>query len=173
LDPTDGGGYYLQALVDDLIAEAKANLSSNTKVIPVVQALNALLEADVLENLCDREVGIQSAHALLSIVSRGVSRIKSVHRIQECMRTVVNLLVLPQLVDSCIPRLVDFLTHQYPTIRAETARCLYLLLQSRDIGKDTDDVEELLLETEWFSNQTDVHEKAAIIVDELRKVKDE
>jgi Tubulin folding cofactor D C terminal len=56
---TDGGSYYLQALVDDLIAEAKANLSSNTKVIPVLQALNALLEADVLENLCDSEVGIQ------------------------------------------------------------------------------------------------------------------
>jgi tubulin-specific chaperone D len=35
-------------------------------------------------------------------------------------------------------------------IRAETARYLYLFLQSRDIGKDTDDVEELLLETEWF-----------------------
>jgi hypothetical protein len=35
-------------------------------------------------------------------------------------------------------------------IRVETARFLYLFLQSRDIGKDTDDVEELLLETEWF-----------------------
>jgi hypothetical protein len=84
--------------------------------------------------------------------------------------SVVNLLVLPQLSDSCIPRLVDFLTHQYPTVRflllcsqicgliqvqlpqvrAETARYLYLFLQSRDIGKDTDDVEELLLETEWY-----------------------
>jgi hypothetical protein len=63
---------------------------------------------------------------------------------------------------------VVFLTHQYPTVRtlllyseicrlikfpqvrAETARYLYLFLQSRDIGKDTDDVEELLLETEWW-----------------------
>jgi hypothetical protein len=57
-DASDGG-YYLQALVEDLVAEAKANLSSNTKVIPVLQALNALLEADVLERLCDSEVGIQ------------------------------------------------------------------------------------------------------------------
>jgi len=84
--------------------------------------------------------------------------------------SVVNILVLPKLSDSCIPRLADFLTHQYPTvrflilcsrtyglmrvqllqIRAETARYLYLFLQSRDIGKDTDDVEKLLLETEWF-----------------------
>ncbi|KAH9997907.1 TBCD protein [Russula vinacea] len=172
-DASDGGSYYLQALVEDLISEAKADLSSNTKVIPVLQALNALLEADVLERLCDSEVGIQSAHALLSITSRGVSRLKSVHRIQECMKTVVNLLVLPQLLDSCIPRLVDFLTHEYPTIRAETARYLYLFLQSRDIGKDTDDAEELLLETEWFSSQSDVREKATIVVDELMKVKDE
>jgi len=172
-DAVDGGSYYLQALVEDLVAEAKANLSSNAKLIPALQALNALLEADVLERLCDSEAGIQSANALLSIASRGVARLKSVHRIQECMRTVVNLLALPQLSDSCIPRLLDFLTHQYPTIRAETARYLYLFLQSRDIGKDTDDVEELLLETEWFSGQSDVREKATILVDELRKVKGE
>jgi hypothetical protein len=121
-------------------------------------------------------------------------------------------LVLPQLSDSCIPRLADFLAHQYPTvrllycilryagscsfnhqIRAETARYLYLILQSRDIGKDTDDVEELLLETEWFvdrnslavslradycnvdrfSSESDVHEKAEIVVDKLREVKDQ
>ena len=31
--------------------------------------------------------------------------------------SVVNLLALPQLSDSCIPRLEDFLTHQYPTVR--------------------------------------------------------
>ena len=39
---------------------------------------------------------------------------------------------------------------QLPQIRAETARYLFLFLQSRDIGKDTDEVEELLLETEWL-----------------------
>jgi len=126
--------------------------------------------------------------------------------------SVVNLLALPQLSDTCIPRLADFLAHQYPTvkflycilryadscrfnyqIRAETARYLYLFLQSRDIGKDTDDVEELLLETEWFvdrsshtaslradyrnvdrfSNESDVREEAKIVVDKLREVKDE
>ncbi|KAI0283960.1 TBCD protein [Russula aff. rugulosa BPL654] len=192
-DASDGGHYNLQALVDCLIAEAKVNLSSNSKVIPVLQALNALLEADVLERLCDSEAGTRSARTLLSIASRDVPRLKSVHRIQECMRTVVNLLALPQLSDSCIPQLTDFLVHQYPTIRAETARYLYLFLQSRDIGKDTDDVEELLLETEWFvdqsshdvtqkphyrnvdrfSSESDVHEKANIVVDKLREVKDE
>jgi hypothetical protein len=56
-DASDGGHYSLQALVEYLVAEAKANLSSNPKVIPVLQALNALLEADVLERLCDSEAG--------------------------------------------------------------------------------------------------------------------
>ncbi|KAI0004532.1 TBCD protein [Russula compacta] len=168
----DGGSYNLQALVADLVAEAKSNLSSNTKVLPVLQALNALLEADALERLCDSKDGI-NVQELLSITSRGISRLKSVHRIQECMRTVVNLLALPQVSDSCIPRLVDFLTHQYPTVRAETARNLYLFLQSRDIGKDTEEVEEMLLETEWFSSESDVREKATVLVDRLGKVKDE
>ena len=135
-----------------------------------------------------------------------------IHQLTNITFSVVNLLALPQLSDSCIPRLADFLAHQYPTvrflycilryagscrfnyqIRAETARYLYLFLQSRDIGKDTDDVEELLLETEWFvdrrshavslrtdyhnvdrfSGESDVREKAKIVVDKLREVKDE
>jgi hypothetical protein len=45
---------------------------------------------------------------------------------------------------------------QPPQIRAEMARYLYLFLQTRDIGKDTDEVEELLLETEWFVDQFNV-----------------
>lgn len=58
-DAGDGGhdNLNLQALVEYLIAEAKTNLSSNSKVIPVLQALNALLEADVLERLCDSKAG--------------------------------------------------------------------------------------------------------------------
>ena len=34
-------------------------------------------------------------------------------------------------------------------IRADTAEVLYLVLQTKDIGRDTDEVEEILLETEW------------------------
>lgn len=56
-DASDGEKYNLQALVGYLLEEAKSNFSSNSKVIPVLQALNALLEADVLERLCDSEAG--------------------------------------------------------------------------------------------------------------------
>lgn len=38
----------------------------------------------------------------------------------------------------------------YPDqIRADTAEHLYLVLQSKDLGYDTDEVENILLETEW------------------------
>jgi len=58
-DGNGGGDYTLQGLVADLVARAKSNLSSNTNVIPVLQALNALLEADALERLCYSEEGLK------------------------------------------------------------------------------------------------------------------
>lgn len=35
-------------------------------------------------------------------------------------------------------------------IRRDTAEFLYVMLQGTDIGRDTDDVEDILLETEWY-----------------------
>jgi hypothetical protein len=104
------------------------------------------------------------------MVSRGVLKLKNVQRIQECMKILVNLLVFPQVAESCVPHLLDFLTHQFPTIRAETAKYLYLFLQTRDIGGDASEVEELLLETEWFSTTLDIQEKATTLVGLLGKV---
>ncbi len=46
---------------------------------------------------------------------RSMHNTRIIHRSHEHLFSVVNLLVLPQLSDSCIPRLADFLTHQYPT----------------------------------------------------------
>ncbi|KAH8998594.1 TBCD protein [Lactarius akahatsu] len=165
-----GRGYSLHAFVTDLITEAKSNLSKNNKVIPVLQVFNVLLETDALERLFESKDGTDSVQALFSIASRGVPKLKNVHRIQECMKILVNLLVISQVSESCVPRLLDFLAHEYPTIRGETAKYLYLFLQSRDIGGDTDEVEELLLETEWFSNQLDIQERATTLVDMLGKV---
>jgi len=162
--------YSLHAFATDLIREAKSNLSKNNKVIPVLQVFNVLLETDALERLFVSKDGTNSVHELFSIASRGVLKLKSVQRIQECMKILVNLLAIPQVSESCVPRLLDFLTYQYPTIRAETAKFLYLFLQSRDIGGDTGEVEEILLETEWFSNTLDIRERATTLVDMLGKV---
>lgn len=50
-----GGGYSLHAFTTDLITEAKSNLSKNSKVIPVLQVFNVLLETDALERLFERK----------------------------------------------------------------------------------------------------------------------
>ena len=64
------------------------------------------------------------------------------------LRSVAHLLSAPRLRTACAAALPVFLAHAYPTVRADAAECLYVVLQSRDLG-DTDDAEEVLLETEW------------------------
>jgi len=39
-------------------------------------------------------------------------------------------------------------------IRADTAEYLYVLLQSTDLGFETDEIEEILLDTEWYVSNT-------------------
>jgi hypothetical protein len=65
--------------------------------------------------------------------------------------------------------LSSFLAHPFPTvgfnfdfhfdmpcklfggqIRANTAEYLYVLLQSKDIGLESDEIDEILLDTEWY-----------------------
>ena len=35
-------------------------------------------------------------------------------------------------------------------IRADTAEYLYVFFQSKDIGFESDEIEEILLDTEWY-----------------------
>lgn len=36
-------------------------------------------------------------------------------------------------------------------VRAETAEYFYFVLQEKDIGRETEPIEEVLLETEWYA----------------------
>ncbi|KAG6896922.1 hypothetical protein C0992_005258 [Termitomyces sp. T32_za158] len=88
-DPTitsEVQGYDLHTLVEDLITRAKSNLTSNTTVLPVFQTFNVLLEGDALTEIFDDPVGSRSLHQLLDMVTRNISRIKSLPRIHECMK---------------------------------------------------------------------------------------
>ncbi|THH16982.1 hypothetical protein EW146_g3747 [Bondarzewia mesenterica] len=148
LAATEKDTYDLRSFSADLIAHARKSLGSNNVVVPVLQTFNLLLEADTLDALAEDAKGFNSLQALFNIASRGVSKLKGVLRIHACMRTVVNLLAIPKLHDACVAKLTDFLTHQYPRIRADSAEYLYLVLQTKDFGRETDEVEEILLETE-------------------------
>ena len=83
--------------------------------------------------------------------------------------SVVNLVILDQFRKEKSSILSSFLVHPFPTvrvlfiyfgfhfeklfgsqIRADTAEYLYVFLQSKDIGFKTDEIEEIILDTEWY-----------------------
>ncbi|KAG7443080.1 TBCD protein [Guyanagaster necrorhizus] len=165
--PTEA--YDLVTLANDLIKYAKANISSNNIIVPVLQTVNVLLEAGALEKLSSDDSGIKSLDSLHLMASRHIDRLKSVQRIHESMKIVVNLLAFDVMFERCITSLPSFLAHRFPTIRSDAAELLYLKVQSMDLNKDTEEVEELLLETEWSSSDIKaVCEKAQHIVESFK-----
>lgn len=85
------------------------------------------------------------------------------------MKIVVNLLAFDAMFERCITSLPCFLAHRFPTIRSDAAEFLYLKIQSMDLNRDTEEVEELLLETEWTSSDIEAVRKNAQRVVELFK----
>ncbi|KAK0503901.1 TBCD protein [Armillaria luteobubalina] len=162
--PTDA--YDLVTFANDLIKYAQANLTSNNIIIPVLQTFSVLLEAGALEKLSSDDSGIRSLDRLHLLASRHVDRLKSVQRIHESMKIVVNLLAFDTMFERCIISLPSFLAHRFPTIRSDAAEFLYLKIQSMDLNRDTEEVEELLLETEWTSSNIEaVRQNAQRIAD--------
>lgn len=157
----EGDHYALQTLVEDLLNQIKANPGSNNAVIPALQTLTVLLEAETLARLQHVPDGLYTLRELLSFVSRNISRLKNVQRIQVSMKIVMNLLSTEPLFKPCISVLPEFLAHRFPKIRSDTAEYLYLALQSQDFTFDTEAAEELLLETEWASNDLETVSAAA------------
>ncbi|KAG5635355.1 hypothetical protein H0H81_011556 [Sphagnurus paluster] len=148
--------YDVNTLIEDLISQAKSQIMSNAIVIPILQTFNVLLEADALSRLSEDSRGLRSLEQLITLFTRNISRLKSVPRIHETMKLVVHLLPFQPLFEKCVLRLVDFLGHDFPRtdedwqVRSNSAEFLYVFLQGTDIGRDTDEVEEMLLETEWL-----------------------
>ncbi|TCD65493.1 hypothetical protein EIP91_002577 [Steccherinum ochraceum] len=146
---TADAGYSSQTLAEDLIAHCSQNLTANGIVIPVLQTFNVLLEGDAFEALHEHPSGSQSLRTLFSIASRNIPKVKNVQRISACMRILVNMLPMPALRPQCVAKLPEFLAHRYPKMRADTAEYLYLILQTKDLGIETDEAEDVILETEW------------------------
>lgn len=95
--------YDLRGLAQDLLGQALQNASSNSVVMPVLQTLNVLLEADVFEKLPQDPEGLQTyvgmmsgsrklssnpfrLRSLLSLVTKNASRVKNPQRINMSMR---------------------------------------------------------------------------------------
>lgn len=52
-----GGGYSVSGLAGDLVEYALTHLRSNSVVVPVLQTLNMLFEADALAGLPESDTG--------------------------------------------------------------------------------------------------------------------
>ncbi|OAX38758.1 ARM repeat-containing protein [Rhizopogon vinicolor AM-OR11-026] len=167
LSPGDSD-YSLVELCDDLIECAQGRTASNAVVVPVLQTFNMFLEADVLSHLSEIDHGPSQLAKLLNIATRNVSRLKNVQRVQESMKIAVNLLAVPSVSKSSSERIIDFLSHPYPKIRASTAEYLYTFIQSRELDWEADEaMEELLLETDWSSESMEVRVSATRVSDLL------
>ncbi|KAF8194167.1 TBCD protein, partial [Pholiota molesta] len=161
LTKTPTSAYSLIELVDDLINHAKSHITSNVVVVPVLQAFTVLLEADVLRHLADVPAGLRSIRTLLTMTSRNVDKLKSVQRILESMKIITALLIFEQIRADNVPLLSSFLAHPFPKVRSDTAEYLYVLLQSADLGFETDAIEDILLETEWATLNVEAAKEAA------------
>ncbi|KAF8133796.1 TBCD protein [Boletus edulis] len=159
----------LTEFASDLVGLAESNLTSNNVVIPVLQTFNLLFEENALLSLSESERGAACIEALLSLSCKNVFRVKNIQRLQESMKIVINLLTLPSVAKTCLSKIIEFLAHPYPRVRSSTAEYLYIVLQSKDLGWEPDEqVEEILLETEWSSGDVDkVKDVARGLVDAL------
>ncbi|KIK69557.1 hypothetical protein GYMLUDRAFT_79682 [Collybiopsis luxurians FD-317 M1] len=159
--------YDLLSIVNDLYGHAKAHSTANSIVIPVLQVFNILLEGDAVRLLENDPEGFQVLEQLFLMVSRYVDRIKNVKRLHQSMKVAVHLLSFPKLYAQCVQALSRFLSHQYPSVRSETAEFLYISLQSTDFDRDTEEAENVLLETEWSSSEMSEVKEAAESVSRL------
>jgi len=152
LPPINAGAPYDQRrLANDLLGIVEENPSSNNIVVPVLQAFNVLLEADIVVALAELDVGAEVLKSLMKLATRNIHKLKSIQRVVESMKIVVNMLNMPGLRSDAVPTLSIFLQHNFPKVRADTAEFLYLVLQSKDIDY-AEEADEILLETEWSND---------------------
>ncbi|TDL17863.1 ARM repeat-containing protein [Rickenella mellea] len=143
--------YDLRRLTLDLLQLGTRNLTANNIVVPVLQTLNILLEADTLVKLSERADCNELMKDVLKLAGRNIDGLKNIQRIAESMKVVVNMIPIASMRNKAITLIEKFLIHRFPKIRSDTAEFLYLVLQTKEVGFETDDVEEILLETEWSS----------------------
>ncbi|KAG8708052.1 hypothetical protein FRC09_001475, partial [Ceratobasidium sp. 395] len=127
--------WSLIALVDAVLDVGRANLSSNNVMIPVLKTLDVLFEGEVLA---------------LDQAGKGSGKLKNVQRIIGAMKVVVDFIALAPVAEIACRYTETFLGHHFPKVSADTAEALYLLTQTQDVG-ESEELEQLLLETPWIS----------------------
>ncbi|KAF8635864.1 hypothetical protein AX15_000054 [Amanita polypyramis BW_CC] len=153
------GAFDVISLIDSLTELARRNFSNNNIVVPIFQTFNILLENNTIQRLSQHPSGLQSLQAVLEIVMRNISRIKSIARVHEAMKIVINLLTVEPLSKNCTISLKSFFLHNVPKIRMDAAEYFYLALQTTGLT-NVDEIETIVLETEWMSSDQEAIEDA-------------
>ncbi|KAG8773111.1 hypothetical protein FRC12_002718 [Ceratobasidium sp. 428] len=151
--------WSLIELVDAVLDVGRANLSSNNVMIPVLKTLDVLFEGEVLGRLGSNEAGTKRLRIALDQAGKGSGKLKNVQRIIGAMKVVVDFIALAPVAEIACRYTETFLGHHFPKVSADTAEALYLLTQTQDVG-ESEELEQLLLETPWIS-----------LDDEARKLK--
>ncbi|QRV92384.1 tubulin folding cofactor D [Ceratobasidium sp. AG-Ba] len=86
----------------------------------------------------------------LDQAGKGGDRLKNVQRILGAMKVCVDFIALKPVARVACTYTEAFLGHRFPKVSADTAEALYLLIQTQDIG-ESEELEELLLETPWIT----------------------
>jgi hypothetical protein len=162
------------ALISEIIDVAKKQPLANQVIIPTLQTLDVLLEADALGKLEGSEEGITVLHEILTFVTKNADKLKNVQRIQVSMKICIGFVAIPKISTSAIQKILPFLCHQFPKIRSACAEALYTVLQTHDIipSENEEEVDSLLLETSWISATPDESRKAGTqVVDILSQAK--
>ncbi|CAO1633061.1 unnamed protein product [Sympodiomycopsis kandeliae] len=137
-------------IYETLVDQANASFASNKIALGFLQAIEILLDSQVLEQLKEPdESDMPLMWKTLKLVSRSLDKIKSPQRLTTTMHVAVNLLAFEnvQLCKDVLNLLPFFLSHQFPTIRAATAEKLYIV--ASDHFDMPEEAEDLLVSQPW------------------------
>ncbi|WWC58144.1 uncharacterized protein I303_100679 [Kwoniella dejecticola CBS 10117] len=162
-------------VLSDLLELLEKNFTSNRIFIPTLQTLQKLSIGGIFGSsnsvstvtLAEAKGNNQSILDILAIACKGITNIKSIDRITSSMRLIVSCLSSSRANRSeVIGYLPLFLGHKFPRIRAISSEELYLAISSSADGDDAnaelevpEELEEILLETEWTSSDFDSEHK--------------
>ncbi|KAF8510075.1 TBCD protein [Hysterangium stoloniferum] len=166
----DDSGLDVVGITQNILELSRRNLSSNQIVIPVLQTLDILIDAGVFVKLCESPRGVGISEQVLEMATRNVERLKNIQRIIASMKIVNGLLGVQGISRSVPPFLSQFLLHPFPKVRSETSEHLYLVMQAKDLGFETEEAEDILLETDWSILVSELEPKVNDLIRQLQSV---
>ncbi|GAA5841004.1 hypothetical protein JCM5353_004871 [Sporobolomyces roseus] len=164
----DSTSYSLLQALQDLQLLAKRNFSSNRIFVPFLFILSSLAEAGVLEELSLEESGEgeKCVKSGLAIAVNSIAKTKAAPRVAASSKVVTSFLAIPAVSNLAAEKLPLFLLHHLTWLRQQTADDLFGVVSTLDLGDESAELESLLTETSWSSN--DCETEAARVVELLK-----